>query len=67
MSDIIIEGKNLSDINQSNFQTVGVRSALYFVTNPNLTEDQLDVDQSLFKYDTIDIHEASIRFFKDKA
>ena len=35
MSDIIIEGKNLNDINQSNFQTVGVRSGFYFVTNPN--------------------------------
>ena len=30
MSNIIIEGKNLNDINQSNFQTVGVRSSFYF-------------------------------------
>ena len=41
MSDIIIEGKNLDDINQSNFQTVGVRSSFYAPTtdfnlvNPN--------------------------------
>ena len=33
MSDIIIEGKNLDDINQSNFQTVGVRSSFYAPTN----------------------------------
>ena len=34
MSEIIIEGKNLDDLNQSNFQTVGVRSSFYF--KPNL-------------------------------
>ena len=33
MSDIIIEGKNLDNINQSNFQTVGVRSSFYAPTN----------------------------------
>jgi len=37
MSDIIIEGKNLNDINQSNFQTVGVRSGFHFITDPNAT------------------------------
>jgi len=38
MSDIIIEGKNLDDINQSNFQTVGVRSSFYAPTTDfNLT------------------------------
>jgi len=57
MSDIIIEGKNLSDINQSNFQTVGVRSGFYFITNPNAT---LSVDESNFKYDTLEIHEARL-------
>ena len=30
MSDIIIKGKNLNDINQSNFQTVGPRGTIYF-------------------------------------
>ena len=40
MSDIIIEGKNLDDINQSNFQTVGVRSSFYAPTTDfNLTVD----------------------------
>ena len=46
MSDIIIEGKNLDDITQSNFQTVGVRSTLYgltsefsFFTNPQYAGD----------------------------
>jgi len=32
MSDIIIEGKNLDDINQSNFQTVGIRGSFYAPT-----------------------------------
>ena len=45
MSDIIIEGKNLSDINQSNFQTVGVRSALYFDTSYYANES-LSVDEA---------------------
>ena len=53
MSDIIIEGKNLSDINQSNFQTVGVRSGFHFITNPNAT---LSADESVFKYDVLKIH-----------
>ena len=53
MSDIIIEGKNLSDINQSNFQTVGVRSGFYFITDPNAT---LSDDESVFKYDVLKIH-----------
>ena len=53
MSDIIIEGRNLSDINQSNFQTVGVRSGFYFITTDSA---DLSVDQSVFKYDTLDIH-----------
>ena len=30
MSDIIIKGKNLNDINQSNFQTDGPRGTIYF-------------------------------------
>ena len=43
MSDIIIEGKNLNDINQSNFQTVGVRSGFHFyTTDPN---ESLSVDE----------------------
>ena len=53
MSDIIIEGKNLSDINQSNFQTVGVRSGFHFITDPNVT---LSADESVFKYDVLKIH-----------
>ena len=57
MSNIIIEGKNLNDINQSNFQTVGVRSGFHFITNPNAT---LSVDESVFKYDTLEIHEARL-------
>ena len=36
MSNIIIEGKNLNDINQSNFQTVGVRSSFYFTPRTDL-------------------------------
>ena len=59
MSDIIIEGKNLSDINQSNFQTVGVRSALYFDTNYTVNES-LSVDEDVFKHDTIDVHLARL-------
>ena len=59
MSDIIIEGKNLSDINQSNFQTVGVRSALYFDTNYTANES-LSVDEDVFKHDTIDVHLARL-------
>ena len=53
MSDIIIEGKNLNDINQSNFQTVGVRSGFHFITDPNAT---LSADESVFKYDVLKIH-----------
>jgi len=33
MSDIIIEGKNLNDLNQSNFQTVGPKGRFYFTRN----------------------------------
>ena len=36
MSEIIIEGKNLDDLNQSNFQTVGVRSSFYFTPRTDL-------------------------------
>ena len=57
MSNIIIEGKNLNDIKQSNFQTVGVRSGFHFITDPNAT---LSVDESVFKYDTLEIHEARL-------
>ena len=59
MSDIIIEGKNLSDINQSNFQTVGVRSAFYFDTNYTANES-LSVDEDVFKYDTLEVHLARL-------
>ena len=59
MSDIIIEGKNLSDINQSNFQTVGVRSGFYFsTTDPGV--NKLSVNTQLFKYDTIETHDARL-------
>ena len=57
MSNIIIEGKNLNDINQSNFQTVGVRSGFHFITTGSAT---LSVDESVFKYDTLEIHEARL-------
>ena len=59
MSDIIIEGKNLSDINQSNFQTVGVRSALYFDTSYTANES-LSVNEDVFKHDTLEIHLARL-------
>ena len=58
MSDIIIEGKNLNDINQSNFQTVGVRSSFYFIKNPNLTLEQ--INQSNMTYDTLQNFEESL-------
>ena len=45
MSDIIIEGKNLNDINQSNFQTVGVRSGFHFIQHI-LALMKLSVDES---------------------
>ena len=38
MSDIIIKGKNLDDITQSNYQTVGPKGTLYF-PNLNLYSD----------------------------
>ena len=38
MSDIIIKGKNLDDITQSNYQTVGPKGTLYF-HNLNLYSD----------------------------
>ena len=59
MSDIIIEGKNLSDINQSNFQTVGVRGSINFATNyvPN---SAISVENNNFQYNTYDVHVARL-------
>ena len=55
MSDIIIEGKNLDDITQSNFQTVGVRSSIHFVTD-YIPNQGIDIDAHPFKYDTLENH-----------
>ena len=38
MSDIIIEGKNLDDITQSNFQTVGPKGSFYFPKYNNYSD-----------------------------
>ena len=59
MSDIIIEGKNLDDITQSNFQTVGVRSSIHFVTNYTANSN-IDIDVNPFKYDTLENHLARL-------
>ena len=39
MSNIIIKGKNLNDINQSNFQTVGPGASFYYTNFSNGFDD----------------------------